>query len=422
MQRRFAIAVWLISTVLLVVGNLDVEAQAARVSVTVEDAAGNPIEGVTVTITCPAKDDDEIVRVTNKKGKITVTHLDSLQTYRYQAEKEGFQSQVIQIQPTYTKTTRRTITLRPTERTELDAAKSAAASGGDRAITAFKEGAEAQQQGDFELAEKKFRLAAELSPNAAEPHIALAVVAHQRGDYAAAAVEAERALDISPNNEQALLLRHDAYRMLGDADKTAEAAEALRREGGIEVAAGTVFTEGMAEYRNGNTETAVQKFEEALELDPGMVNAQLMLGNIALIEGDAERASAMAAKALEVDPGNGNALKIRYDAARKLGDAAAERETLDALIEADPEWASTDLFNHAVELYNGDHMASAAAALERVVELRPDDAKARFLLGMAKYNLGDPAGAAEHLTRFLELAPDDPDAAVAREMLKYALQ
>ena len=99
MQQRFVITVWLAFTFIVLVGGVDVQAQAARVSVTVEDAAGKAIEGVTVTITCPAKGGDEVVRVSNKKGKITVTHLDSLQTYRYQAAKDGYQTQVIEIEP-----------------------------------------------------------------------------------------------------------------------------------------------------------------------------------------------------------------------------------------------------------------------------------------------------------------------------------
>ncbi|MBD3853439.1 MAG: tetratricopeptide repeat protein, partial [Acidobacteria bacterium] len=116
------------------------------------------------------------------------------------------------------------------------------------------------------------------------------------------------------------------------------------------------------------------------------------------------------------------ALKIRYDAMRSLGDTAGARQALEALIRADPQWASTDLFNHAVELYNSDQMADAANALEKVVEAQPDDAKALFLLGMARYNLGDSEDAKKHLARFLELAPDDPDAALAKEMLKYAAE
>lgn len=422
MQRRFAITVWLISTMLLVVGNLEVEAQAARVSITVLDMEGKPLEGVTVTITCWEKEGWEEVRATNKKGKIAVTHVDSMKTYSYRMEMEGYQTQVTQIKPDYNETTRRTIVLPPLEPVESTTTDDTAGSRGGRAVALFKEGTEAQQRGDLDLAEKKFRQAAEFNPDAAEPHIALAVVAHQRGDYGAAATEAEKALAISPENQQAMLLRHDAYRLLGDAEKTAASAEMLREAGITSSAAGTLFTEGMAEYRGGNTEGAVEKFRQAVELDPAMINGYLMLGNIALIEGDPEKGSAMAEKALALDPGDSNALKIRYDAARRLGDEEASNAALDALIAGDPEWASTDLFNHAVELYNSDEMAGASAALTKVVELRPDDAKAHYLLGMASYNLGKTDEAKAHLSRFVELAPDDPDAAVAREMLKYATQ
>jgi tetratricopeptide (TPR) repeat protein len=422
MRRRFAVTVWLISTVLLAVGNLDVEAQAARVSITVLDMEGRPLEGVTVIITCWEKEGWEEVRTTNKKGKIAVTHVDSMKTYSYRMEMEGYQTQITQIRPDYSETTRRSIVLPPVDPVARGEADPAEDSRGGRAVTLFKEGTEAQQRGDLDLAEKKFRQAAEFNPDAAEPHIALAVVSHQRGDYGTAATEAEKALAISPENEQALLLRHDAYRMLGDEEKTTQSAEALRQAGITSSAAGTLFTEGMTDYRGGNTEDAVEKFRQAIELDPTLINGYLMLGNIALIEGNLEEAWVLSEKALELNPGDGNALKIRYDAARRLGDEAASKDALDALIAADPEWASTDLFNHAVELYNADDMANAATVLAKVVELRPDDAKALFLLGMTEINLGRTTAASEHLTKYLELAPDDPDAAIAREMLSFASQ
>lgn len=419
MQRRFAITIGLLFAGLLVVGNLEVEAQAARVSLTVNDVEGEPVEGVTVTITCPAKPELRIVKATNAKGKVAITHIDSLQRYTYTFEKEGYQTYVTQVQPDYTETTRLEIVLRPREMAEAGGQEDRQQPGGGRALAAFNEGTEAQQRGDLELAERKFRQAAEISPDSPEPRIALAVVAHQRGDYAAAAAEAEAALAISPTNEQALLLRFDAYRKQGDAAKVAEAADALRREGAAPAAAATLFNEGLEHHRDGDDDAALTAFRSAVELDPGLVNGYLMIGAIALGQGDPEQAAAMASKALELDGDEVNALKLRYDAARTLGDGEAARAALDALTAADPEWASTDLFNHAVELYNADDMAGAATALRKVVELRPDDARAHFLLGMAELNLGETGEARSHLNRFLELAPDDSDAALAREMLQY---
>ena len=248
MQRRITITVWLISTALLTLWVADAEARAARVSVTVKDAEGKPIEGVTLTATCPENESFNEVRTSNKKGKITLTHMESTLTYRYEIGKEGYQAQVTQVRPDYTETTRLEIVLLELEARDQTEIR---ATGRSRAYEVFTEGTEAQQRGDLELAEKKFRQAAELSPDAAEPHIALAAVAHQRGDYGAAAWEAEAALARSPNNEQALQLRYDAYRMLGDEQKAAEAAAALREVGGVSEAAGTVYAEGVAAYRAG---------------------------------------------------------------------------------------------------------------------------------------------------------------------------
>jgi len=421
MRPEFRIAVFLITLAIEALGVPDVAAQAARVSLVVKEVDGEPIEGVTITVTNPAREAEEIIKVTNKKGKVTITHLDSFPTYTYKFEKEGYQILTTQVHPDYTETSRLEFTLRP-QKVEVAAGVQQKESKGNRALAAFNEGAEAQKGGDLELAEKKFRQAAEFEPTMAEPHIALAVVAQQRGDFASAAREAELALAINPSNEQALNLRYDAYRKLGDAEKTAAAAEALRQADSVSDAASAVFNEGLNDYRGGDTEAAAAKFRQAVDLDPELVHGYVMLASISLADGDPKQAESIASDALEIDPNNTNALKIRYDAMRSLGDTEGARQALEAVIMADPQWASTDLFNHAVELYNSDQMADAANALNKFVEAHPDDPEALFLLGMAEYNIGDTENAKKHLARFVELAPDNPDAGLAKEMLKYTAE
>ncbi len=422
MRSELRKTVWLIILAIFALSAPLVESQAARVSLIVKDIDGKPIEGVMVTVTNPAKAADEIIKVTHKKGRVTITHLDSFPTYTYKLEKEGYQILTTEVHPDYTETIRLEFVLRPQKIAEVPAGVQQKESKGNRALAAFNEGTEAQRGGDLDLAEKKFRRAAELNPTMAEPHIAIAMVAHQRGDFATAATEAELALAIHPSNEQALLLRYDAYRKQGDDEKTSEAAEALHQTGDASEAARMVFNEGLDAFRGGNADDAAAKFRQAVELDPELVHGFVMLASISLANGDPKQAEAMASKALEIDPGNTSALKIRYDAVRNLGDIGGARQALEALIEADPEWANTDLFNHAVDLYNSDQMADAATALEKVVEAQPDDSEALFLLGMAEYNIGNTDNAKKHLARFLELAPDDPDAALVKEMLKYAAE
>ena len=86
---------------------------------------------------------------------------------------------------------------------------------------------------------------------------------------------------------------------------------------------------------------------------------------------------------------------------------------------ADPEWAASRLPEVARAAFNENLMAAAAVLYEKVLELDPADAKARYTLGMCYFNLGETERAREAFTRFLELAPDDPDAEAARSMLGY---
>jgi regulator of sirC expression with transglutaminase-like and TPR domain len=73
--------------------------------------------------------------------------------------------------------------------------------------------------------------------------------------------------------------------------------------------------------------------------------------------------------------------------------------------------------DRSIDLYDADHVAETAVLASLVLQVRPDAARAHFILGMASYQRGILETAHDHLERFVELAPDDPDAAVARDIL-----
>ena len=123
---------------------------------------------------------------------------------------------------------------------------------------------------------------------------------------------------------------------------------------------------------------------------------------------------------LKMEPGNTDARRIVYDSALRLDDSETAAYALDGLAASDPEWAATGLFEIAVKLYNNDQIDEAMQALERVLAVDPDHARAHYLLGVAQFNTGKTDTAIAHLERFIELAPDDPDVAIARDLLKYA--
>jgi tetratricopeptide (TPR) repeat protein len=406
----------LFTAAVLVCGTRGVDAQNERITGVVRDTAGKPIEGVTITVTTDAREDFSMTKSTNKKGKFIIVHMDVALTYRYTFEKEGYQTFTHEVRPLDVYDSLEFVMLTLEQAGQVTAEP---ISGRARAVEKYNEGVVAKQGDDLDGAEELFREAVTIDPELVEGYVALASVAHERGDFAVAATEAERALELDPDSLLALQLRFDAYRQLGNEEKAAEAAEAMRAAGAGSEAAVVVFNDGVRAYREGNVAAAAEKFEEALALDPELVNGYVVLGSIALSQGDIERASELAATALVKDPTNVDALRVSYDAARALGDVEGAQQALVRLVEADPSWVATGLYDHGVDLYNNGEMVGAIAAFRKVLEAEPDDARAHYLLGMALYNTGDTAAAKQHLNRFLELAPDDPDAPIAREILSY---
>jgi tetratricopeptide (TPR) repeat protein len=399
----------------------DAAAQAGgRISGKVEDQAGNPIEGVQVTALSPSMDSFKIEKVTNKKGKFVLAFTDSAMSYVVEVKKEGYKTIMAPINPVPGQTRMVEYVLLPAKGDEQAAAERAAMTGAGRAILAYNEGVEAQRAGDLELAAKKYNEAAGINPELAAAHSSLAAVAHMQGDYPAAAEEAEKALVIDPTDARAMQLRYDAYRLAGDDAKAKEAEQALRELGGLGETAARIFNEGADAYNAGDMATAISKFQQAADLDPTLVQARLVLAKLFFTEGNLSEALARAEEVVALEPGNGEALRIAYDSARRLGDTEKAAMALDGLAESDPEWAATGLYQLAVELYNNDQTEAAAQALERVIQVNPDHARAHYLLGVAQFNTGQTETASEHLQRFLELAPDDPDAAIAKDLLAYA--
>ncbi len=421
--------VTLLAIATLVLAALPTAAQvtAGRVAGKVVDPEGNPIPGVTVTVTTPDMPSFKLVKRTNRKGRFVVTHTDVNLAYEYTLEKEGYRTLRKPVRPLAGGTVMIKFTMVPESAAE--SAQSAPGAGAPSAgaapapargaIRIYNEGVEAQQAGDLETAEARYRKALEEDPKLSAAHTSIAAVRFLEGDYAAAAAEAEAALEIDPTDSRALQIRYDAYRKLGDAEKAEEAAKALKALGTATEAAKRVFNEGVDAYRAGDTSAAMSKFLQAVDLDPSLVPAWLALAHLSLKQGSPGRALTTVEQALRRDPENPKALKLKFDAAVAAGNMAAAAGALERLVRLDPEFVASHGLRVATQLYNAGKTDGALSVLRKVLAVKPDHAKAHYLMGLALYNTGDQAGARQHLERFLELAPDDPDAASAREILEF---
>ena len=301
----------------------DVSAQqAGRIAGTVLDSDGNPIEGVTITISEESLSRD-IVKTTIKKGKFTVTHSQGGMRFQYKFEKAGYQTLILQVASPIGGSLPREFVLQPVVAGPPEDAAGGASSGGDPAIRTYNEGVEAQRLGDLDLAAERFEKAARMNPELAAAQTALAAVKLQQKDFDAAAAAAEAALTIDPEDVRAMQIRFDAYRNLGDEDKASEAAAELRKVGNIEQAAARIFNEGVDAFQAGDIATAQSKFQQVVELAPEMVAPYVALGQISLSQGSPAEALAMAQAALEIEPDNTQAIKISFDGARLAGNTEA---------------------------------------------------------------------------------------------------
>lgn len=414
--RRLFVVVCVSAVAALVAG--DASAQAAgRVSGKVVDVEGNPIEGVNVTITTPDLVNYADSATSNKKGRFMVGHADSTFTYTYKLEKEGYDAVVEQVRATVGGATQVTFVMRPAGSGGRAADPAAMLRG--QAADVYNSGVEAQNAGDLDTAAQRYAKAAQLDPTLAAPQTGLAGVFYLQGNYAEAAAAAEKALVLDPSDARALQIRYDAYRRAGD-PRADEAVAALRATGGDSEAAGRIYNEAIDVYRAGDRVKARTLLEEAVAVDPTLVQPHVFLAAICNEDGDVECARREVEAVLALEPENALGIRLAYDMAVARGDDEVEMQYAAKLAEVDPDYAAEELFKRGVEHYDAGLYDEAIALMNLVLRVRPAETKAVFILGMASFNKGDAEAARTNLERFIELAPDDPDAAIAREILSYS--
>jgi Flp pilus assembly protein TadD len=402
----------------VVMATSDAGAQTAgRVAGKIVDVEGQPIEGVLVTITTAELENFQDTATSNKKGRFIVGHTDATFTYTYRLEKDSYEVLVEKVKANVGGATQMTFVMRPAGSGGGPANPAAMLRG--QAADVFNSGVEAQNAGDLETAAERYAKAAELDPALAAPYSGLAGVYYLQGHYADAAAAAEKALELDASDTRALQIRYDAYRKDGD-PRSEMAAAALKTAGVDSEAAGRVYNEAIDVYRAGDRVAARTLLEEAVAVDPNLVQPHVFLAAICNEDGDVECARREVEAALALEPDNALAVRLAYNLAYTSGDNEVEMHYAAKLVEVDPEYAAEQLFESGLEYYDANLYKEAAGLMGLVLKVRPDEARAVFILGVASFNKGDTEAARANLERFLELAPDDPDAAIAKELLSYS--
>lgn len=175
---------------------------------------------------------------------------------------------------------------------------------------------------------------------------------------------------------------------------------------------------GALRAKQGKLDEAETLFTRAVRSDASMTGAHMNLAHLYLLKGAPEKTAAELKEVLRLEPGNAEA---GYRLAWLLLSQGRVDECIN-LVETlkGSQAVSAPLLGVAASAYlKKGNKAEAVSALQRAIELRPDDAEYHFTLGVAWLkHPPDLVGAEQSFRQFLKLRPDD---AQGQLLLGYVL-
>lgn len=403
---------------LLVTAISAAHAAAGRMKGQVGDSDGNPLADVTITVKA-VNFDYEKVTTTKKNGKFAVTVTDANRDYVIRMEKQGYQSveEPFKFEPS-TVTDTSWVLLSEGEVAD-QSAQLAALEAKDEATKAYNRGADAYNAGDQQAAIGHFRAAVESNPKFDVGYAALARLFLETESYGEARGAAESFLEIKPGDPMGLQMLYDSHWGAGETEQANQILEQLIDLDSGPAVAARIFNQAVAATKKHDYALAERGFSRALEVDPGLFQAQLPLAQIYYADGKWQAAIDKAEAYLAHDAGNARANIVRYASYQELGDTAAADAAFEEIKSNSPEAAAELFLRDGTNFYNNGAIAEATQAVETSMALDPTNPQAYYQLGLCYASASRNSDAKANLQKFLEMAPDHPEAASVRDMLTY---
>ena len=257
--------------------------------------------------------------------------------------------------------------------------------------------------------------ASEQNPEAIAPRLVLADVYIRLGQAQNALAAAGEAHRLAPDNPTAILMLGRAQLASGDSETALATLTPLTQEFPDSVEAH--FYVGSAHRAQRQLDAARESFQKVLELNENHLAAKVALGNLALLDGNADEALATAKRIQEAHPQAAEGYALEGDiqmAAKQYGEAltayaaALERSPNNRLLIA----------LHNAHRSLGNH-EQAEQTLRTWLDARPGDVAVRAVLGYFAQVRGKKAVAMQEYERILEQAPQN---AIALNNLAYLYQ
>ncbi|MGH9362548.1 MAG: tetratricopeptide repeat protein, partial [Thermoanaerobaculia bacterium] len=180
----------------------------------------------------------------------------------------------------------------------------------ETAVRVFNLGATAARDGDMDAAAARIQQALEIDPTLEQGYSSLAGIYLSKKQYKEAAELAEKHLAVNPNSLEAMTVRAEAYRLLGDKAKAAEAKAAMEAAQ-ANMTAEDFYRQGVALYNAANVTAAKEAFGRALAKDPNHPKSHYMLGLCYASTNENAKAREHLAKFLELAPNDSDAAQAR---------------------------------------------------------------------------------------------------------------
>jgi tetratricopeptide (TPR) repeat protein len=284
---------------LVLAAALEAGAQA-RLTAKVTDSAGNPLEGVTVTVTTKSLAMFKLVLKTDKRGVYATIVNDATMTYHLKFEKEGYVpfegDKKVPINDTGG------LDARLVKISEAQAAASAAAppSANELAVEKYNEGVDLMNAGNRAGAEAKFLQAVQKSADLPAVWKALTVIAFEKKDWAKTIEYGQKATDLDPNLTNLYSLMSEAARQSGD--KKAAAEYLARFSEANPDTPEMLYNKGVEAYNHNKMKEAEESLGKAVAAKPdyGLAHFWLAMASINLKKNAAAKEHFQ--KYLELEP------------------------------------------------------------------------------------------------------------------------
>jgi tetratricopeptide (TPR) repeat protein len=188
-----------------------------------------------------------------------------------------------------------------------------------------------------------------------------------------------------------------------------ESDTAPPRSRGTTRTAGSYNNEGVIQKERRKFPQAIEAFEKALHIDPGLASAQWNLSDVLYAMGqDLDRSDELLIHAFGGGmPDGGKYVIGRAIAYQRSGDVGRSLRLMNAAVSANGRDPEVWLFRGRYRTERGD-CRGAAADFDHAISLAPSNSPAYSALALARLCLGDRAGARRAFERALEIDPAQP--------------